>query len=48
MLGPSQRERLHGPVPLRGVLLLPQAEGAGVPQHRLDIRVCRTKPQDQD
>ena len=46
--GEAEQECLHAAVPLWGLLLLPQAEGAGVPQHNLDQRVCRAKPQSQD
>lgn len=35
-------------VPLRSILLVHQAEGAGKSQHRLDRRVCHTETEVQD
>ena len=46
--GEIKRERVHAAVPLRRVLLAVQAEGTGVPQHRLDRRVCRATPSRKD
>ena len=46
--GEAEQECLHAAVPLWRLLLLPQAEGAGVPQHHLDQRVRRPEPQSQD
>ena len=38
--GETERVRLHAAVPLRCVLLLLEAEGAGVQERCVDLRVC--------
>ena len=46
--GQAERERVHAAVPLRRLLLLPQAEGAGVQEHCLDLGVRRPEAQGED
>ena len=46
--GEAERERVHAAVPLRRFLRLPEAEGAGVQEHRLDLGVRRAEAQGQD
>jgi hypothetical protein len=46
--GPSERPRVLTTVPLRSFLFLSEAEGAGVPQHRLDRRVRGAEAQSQN
>ena len=48
LAGELERERVHAAVPLRRLLLLPEAEGAGVQEHRLDLGVRRPEAQGQD
>lgn len=46
--GEAEQAGVPQPVPLRSLLRLCEAEGAGVPQHRVDRRVHRPAAQDQD
>ena len=43
--GETERVRLHAAVPLRCVLLLLEAEGAGVQERCVDLRVCFSEAQ---
>ncbi len=46
--GETERERLHAAVPLRRVLLVLEAEGAGVQEHCVDRRMRGAAPQGQN
>jgi len=46
--GQAERERVHAAVPLRRLLRLPEAEGAGVPEHHLDRRMRGSAAPGQD
>ena len=46
--GETERVRLHAAVPLRCVLLLLEAEGAGVQERCVDLRVCFSEAQVPD
>ncbi len=48
VIGEAERERVHAAVPLWRLLRLLEAEGAGVQEHRLDLRMRRAEAQSKD